>query len=223
MVGFFSNDTFKFLTDLEKNNNRDWFNANKDRYEQHVKEPLLEFITAAGPQLKKVSPHTVADPRPSGGSMFRIYRDTRFASDKSPYKTNAGAHFRHSAGKEAQAPTFYLHLQPSMSFIAGGMYMPDAKGLLQVREAIVERPTDWKAVAKKVPLSEEGDSLKRAPKGFDPEHPLVEDLKRKHFVTSVMLNQKDVCSPKFLSEFIAHCKSMNPLMKFLANATGVAW
>ena len=222
MSGFFSKETFDFLSELKKNNSREWFNSNKGRYEEFVKEPFLEFITAVGPQLRKISPNIVADPRPSGGSFFRIHRDVRFASDKSPYKTNAGGHFRHVAGKEIAAPSYYLHLEPGMSFLAGGMYMPDSSGLLKVREAIVARPSEWKALRKKIDLSEE-DALKRAPKGFDPNHPLIEDLKRKHFVSSLTYSQRTVCSPSFMNEFVQGCKSMVPLMKFLSSAVGVHW
>lgn len=220
--GFFTKETFGFLSDLEKNNSREWFNANKRRYEEFVKEPFLEFITAAGPQLRKISPNIVADPRPSGGSFFRIYRDVRFSADKSPYKTNAGAYFRHSSGKESPAPGYYLHVSPEMSFLAGGMYMPDSKALLKVREEIVARPSEWKALRKKIDLSEE-EALKRAPKGFDPNHPLIDDLKQKHFVSSVIYSRGQVCSPKFMAEFVKGCKSLVPLMKFLSSAMGVAW
>ena len=89
---------FEFLADLAENNRREWFQANKDRYETHVKDALLDFVSDFGERLTGISPHMVADPRPSGGSMFRIYRDVRFSKDKSPYKTNAGVHFRHEVG-----------------------------------------------------------------------------------------------------------------------------
>lgn len=223
MAGFFTEDTFKFLSQLKKNNNREWFAANKDRYEEHLREPFLEFIAAAGPQLRKISPNIVADPRPQGGSLFRIHRDVRFSKDKSPYKTNAGAHFRHAVGKSVTAPSYYLHLGPDEIFLAGGIYMPDAKGLQMIREGIVDRPREWKAAKAKVPLNYTEDRLIRAPKGFDPNHEFVEDLKMKHYISSVMLSRAQVCSPRFMNEFIAGCKSMTPLMKFLASAVGAAW
>ena len=94
---------FDFLREFKANNERSWFEANKFRYHRDVREPMLDFIAAFRAPLADISPHFRADPRPSGGSLFRIYRDTRFSKDKSPYKTNAVAHFRHVAGKDAHA------------------------------------------------------------------------------------------------------------------------
>ncbi|MGH2811827.1 MAG: DUF2461 domain-containing protein, partial [Actinomycetota bacterium] len=180
---YFSKQLFKFLEDLRANNNREWFQANRGRYEEFVREPFLAFIADAGPQLRKLSRHVNADPRPSGGSLFRMHRDVRFSKDKRPYKTNAGASFNHDAGKGVAAPGFYIHLASGESFVAGGMYMPDSKALRSIREAIVEHPAKWKAVKKAGELSAE-DSLKRPPQGFSADHPYIEDLKLKHFVAS---------------------------------------
>jgi len=95
---------FKFLTELKRNNKRVWFQANKHRYQEQVRDPAQRFILDFSPMLKKISPHFIADPRPIGGSLFRIYRDTRFTKDKSPYKTHTGLHFRHKDGKDAHTP-----------------------------------------------------------------------------------------------------------------------
>src|ERR687888_2095108 len=103
---------FSFLRDLRENNDREWFNANKQRYEDDVKEPALEFVSDFPPLLEEISPHLVADPRPVGGSLFRIYRDTRFSKDKTPYKTHTGISFRHEVAKDVHAPVYYLHLDP---------------------------------------------------------------------------------------------------------------
>ena len=108
-MGHFTRKTFGFLRDLAENNDRDWFQANKGRYEEEVKEPALEFIRDFSEPLKALSPHFKADPRANGGSLFRIYRDTRFSKDKSPYKTFTGIQFRHDLGKDAHTPGFYLH------------------------------------------------------------------------------------------------------------------
>ncbi|WP_434111361.1 TIGR02453 family protein [Methylocaldum sp. GT1TLB] len=110
-VGF-PEDLFRFLEELSMNNNREWFTANKRRYQTSVVAPVSDFIQAMGERLNRISPHFTADPRPNGGSMFRIYRDTRFSHDKRPYKENVGCHFRHVTGKSAHALGFYLHLQP---------------------------------------------------------------------------------------------------------------
>lgn len=103
-MSYFAPKLFEFLKDLKAYNNRPWFESNKARYEGDVKEPMLRFITDLGPRLRKVSPHLAADPRPVSGSMFRIYRDIRFSRDKSPYKTNVGAHFPHARTKDVHAP-----------------------------------------------------------------------------------------------------------------------
>jgi uncharacterized protein (TIGR02453 family) len=104
---YFDRELFQFLRELKVNNNREWFQANKQRYEKKVKQPLLQFIADFAPNLRKIHPRFVADPRPTGGSMFRIYRDIRFSEDKSPYKTMASAHFpHHKAGKEVHVPDF---------------------------------------------------------------------------------------------------------------------
>lgn len=219
---YFTKETMRFLADLRKHNDRAWFADNKDRYEQHVKEPFVEFISDARAPLGKLSPHVVADPRPVGGSLFRIYRDVRFSKDKSPYKTHAGAHFRHAAGKDVHAPGLYLHVEPRSCFIAGGMWMPDPKALRKIRDTIVDAPGKWKAVVRSG-LEVEGESLTRPPQGYDHSHPFVEDLKKKSFVASVHLSDAQVCGPTLMQDFIGGCRSMQPLMKFLAVAMGAAW
>src|SRR5918996_4016229 len=132
----FSPALFTFLRDLKQNNDRDWFKANKPRYEKAVLEPALQFIVDFEPHLLAISPHFVADPRPSGGSLFRIHRDTRFSKDKSPYKPYTGIQFRHELGKDAHAPGFYLHLEPGGVFAGAGIWHPDQPTLVRIREAI---------------------------------------------------------------------------------------
>jgi uncharacterized protein (TIGR02453 family) len=119
---YFTPSLFTFLRELAENNNREWFQDNKSRYEQHVKDPALRLIADFGPRLKKISPHFRADPRAVGGSLFRIHRDTRFSKDKSPYKTHTGIQFRHELGKDAYAPGFYLHLEPGQVFCGVGSW-----------------------------------------------------------------------------------------------------
>ena len=113
----FSPDLFAFLRELKANNQREWFNANKGRYERDVKEPTLAFIEDLGFRLPAVAPHLVADKR----SMFRIYRDTRFAKDKSPYKTHVGIYFRHARSADADTAGLYLHLEPGHAFLGAGI------------------------------------------------------------------------------------------------------
>ncbi|MGH8875660.1 MAG: DUF2461 domain-containing protein, partial [Acidimicrobiia bacterium] len=125
MARSFSPALFSFLRDLEANNEREWFKANKDRYERHVKEPALQFVADIAPHLRRISTHLVADPRPAGGSLFRIQRDTRFSKDKSPYKTYVGIRFGHEAGGDVHAPGFYLHLEPGSCYFGMGVWQPD--------------------------------------------------------------------------------------------------
>jgi uncharacterized protein (TIGR02453 family) len=218
-TAFFSPELFEFLRQLKRHNDREWFAKNKARYQQVVVEPAVMFIGSFGEHLTKMSPHFVADPRPSGGSLFRIYRDTRFASDKSPYKTHIGIRFSHASGKDVHAPLFYLHLQPGECFAAAGVWHPDNRALTKIRSAIVKDSGQWSKATRKLEL--EGESLTRPPKGFDPQHPLIEDIKRKDFVSSVALNDEQICGPKLMKEFAAACESMLPLVEFTTKALGL--
>ena len=224
-TAYFTAGTFKFLRELKENNNREWFNDNKPRYERYIKEPALQFIMDFGPHLAKISPHFKADPRVNGGSLFRIYRDTRFGKNKAPYKNNTGLHFRHMAGKDAHAPGFYLHIEPGQVFMGTGIWRPDSPTLRKIREAIVEDPKAWKRASNAKRFKDNfeltGDSLVRAPKGFDPEHPLIEDLRRKDFIGVTQLTQKAVTGPDFMKEFTSLCKASGPFQKWLCGAVGV--
>lgn len=217
---YFDAETFAFLDDLARHNDRAWFTANKDRYERAVREPFLGFIAEVGPELRKLSRNLVADPRPSGGSMFRIHRDVRFSKDKRPYKTHAGAHFQ-LGGKGVHGPGYYLHLQPGSSFVAGGMWMPEPGVLHLIRERIAERPAEWERARGTLDHAE--DALKRPPRGFDPDHPMIEDIKRKSFTSSVRLTEAQLTGPRFMQTFVRSCEAMAPLMRFLAAAAGVRW
>ncbi|MCP4899141.1 MAG: DUF2461 domain-containing protein [bacterium] len=221
----FTTEMFEFLTDLKANNKREWFQANKKRYEQHVKEPLLRFITDFGPLLREISPHFVADPRPVGGSMFRIYRDVRFAKNKSPYKTHAAAQFRHTAGKDVHAPGFYLHLDTELIHAGTGLWHPDSTALAAIRNTIVDDPEGWKNAVSQSKFTKRhrlaGESLKRPPRGFDSDHPLVEDLKRKDFVSMVDLPPEAALKPGFVDEFAGLCAEATDFMRYLTKAVGL--
>ena len=219
----FTAETFAFLRDLREHNDRAWFAENKHRYETAVRDPALQFISAFGAKLAKISPHLVADPRPVGGSMFRIYRDTRFSRDKSPYKTHIGIHFFHERSKKAPSvPGFYLHLQPGESFAAAGIWHPDPAALEQLRRSIASDSPEWRALRKsKLPI--EGGSLKRPPRGFPADHRYLEDLKRTDFVTSIRLDDAQLRSPKFTGDFSAACKKMSPMVRFATRALHLPW
>jgi uncharacterized protein (TIGR02453 family) len=219
---YFTDEFFRFLRELKKNNNREWFNANKQRYEKEVRDPALQFIADFAPLLKKINNHFVADPRPNGGSLFRIYRDIRFSADKSPYKTHLGAWFKHERPFDGSAPGFYLHLDPAECFAAAGLWHPDPKTLNKVRSGILNRSAEWKKL-KSRGLKIEGGSLKRPPRGFDADHPFIEDLMRTDFVSSIPFTNKEMKSAKFLEQYAESCRKMSPLVAFLTKTVGLPW
>ena len=215
---FFPPALFRFLSELAVHNEKAWFQANRERFEAEVRGPMQAFILAFAEPLGQLSPHFLADPRPSGGSMFRIFRDTRFSRDKSPYKTNVGAQFRHrDCSKDVHAPGFYLHLEPGGCFMSAGLWRPDPESLRKVREYMVGHEKEWTALrAKGIEVG--GESLQRVPRGFDPAHPLAEDLKLKDFYTGTPLTERQVCAPDFLERFTEGCRRDAPLMRFLSRA-----
>lgn len=224
---YFTPATFEFLTELAANNNRDWFAANKPRYEGDVKAPALRFISDFGPHLARIGPRFRADPRANGGSLFRIYRDTRFSRDKSPYKTHTGIHFRHEAAKDAHAPGFYLHLEPGSVFVGCGIWRPGGPALRKIREAIDDDPDAWLRASRdegfRGSFELEGDSLVRAPRGFSVDHPLIVDLRRKDFIGVVYLSEEDAASEGFLDEFTRLCRDAAPFQRWLCGALGVGY
>jgi uncharacterized protein (TIGR02453 family) len=220
----FDREFFEFLEELKENNTREWFQSNKERYRSVVQEPLLRFISDIADPLQEISGEFVADPRPSGGSMFRIYRDVRFAKDKSPYKTHASAQFRHRAGRDAHAPAFYLHLEPGNVFVGAGSWHPGREALASIRTAIAEKPDEWMAVLEDGTFSKRhrlvGDSLKRAPRGFDPGHPMIDELKRKDFISIEEFSQRTACSAGFIDLVAVSFAAAAPLVRFLTEAVG---
>jgi uncharacterized protein (TIGR02453 family) len=221
----FSPELFAFLRELEANNSREWFAANKARYVADVQEPALAFIEDVGLRLHEISAHFVADPRTVGGSLFRIYRDTRFSKDKTPYKTHVGIQFRHEQSRDVHAPGFYLHLERGSVFMACGTWHPDGDTLRAIRTAIASRPRRWEAAigdpafAARFRLG--GDALKRPPAGFDRDHPLIEDIKRKDFIAVTDLTQTDAVSAGFLTRFLGLCAESAPFMRLLCDAARV--
>ena len=214
---YFTPQLFQFLEQLRRNNRRTWFLRHKQEFEDLARQPSLRFITDLRLRLCEISPWLVADPKPNGGSLFRIYRDVRFSEDKSPYKTHIGMHFRHaSASETVHAPGVYLHLEPRQCFLAGGVWQPDPRSLARIRDAVAWQPAEWRKAKRGLELG--GDALSRAPGGYPADHPLVEDLKRKDFVASVDLTQAQICGGRFLSEFLQSARKMAPLLRFLSEA-----
>lgn len=226
----FTADTFQFLTDLRANNSKEWFEANRKRYEAHGKGPLTEFVRAMGPHLAAISPHYVANESKQGGSAFRIFRDVRFSKDKSPYKTHLAAQFRHAAvrgstSETVHAPGFYAHISPPGTgemdgcFGGFGMWQPEPPHVLAIRNRIVAQPEQWAAA--RAGLTLVGQSLKRPPAGFDPAHPHAEDLRRKDFISVENFEPADVMRPDFPARYAAACTRTAPLMRFLCQSVGL--
>ena len=222
---YFTPELFAFLKDLADHNDRTWFKANQQRYEEAVRQPALDFITDYGEQrLAKLSPHLVADSRTVGGSLFRIQRDTRFSKDKTPYKLNTGLHFRHELAADAHAPGLYLHIEPGNCFMGAGLWQPESKVAYAIRDHIVAEPAAWKRAAHGKKLTEvfelSGDSLIRPPRGVDPDHPLIDDLKRKSFMVTARLRQSDITARDMMDRFHDHAMRTRPLLSFLCAAVG---
>ncbi len=213
---------FEFLEQLAANNNRPWFLENKSRYEEQVLDPALAFIRAFQPRLKRISPFFVANDRRMGGSLMRIYRDTRFARDAAPYKTNVGIQFRHEQGRDIHAPGYYVHIAPTECFLALGLWRPEAEPLNRIRQAIVESPEKWRRARDdrkfRARWSLDGSSLKRPPRGFPADHPHIEDLKRTDFIAVEALEERDVLDKKFLDHVTESFAAGRPFMRFLCAA-----
>jgi uncharacterized protein (TIGR02453 family) len=220
-----TNDTLAFLTELRSHNDRRWFESNKERYEASVKEPMLSLVAELGPRIRAVSRHMVVDPRPTGGSLMRIYRDIRFSKDKSPYKTHMAAMFWHAKGKESSTPGYYLHVEPGETMLGGGVWHPDGSALKGIRDRIAKDSAQWRSATsgllKKSACGMIGATLKRPPAGYAPDHPLIDDLKRKDFAFSMRFSDAEALSPKFAASVADGAGRMAPFMAFLAKAVGV--
>ncbi len=224
MSEHFTEDTFAFLSRLGENNNRDWFNEHKPEYEQYVREPALAFIRAMRPELKRFAPHFVAVDKKVGGSLMRVYRDVRFGKNKQPYKTNIGIQFRHERGKDVHAPGFYLHIEAHEVFVGAGIWHPDSETLKKIRAYIDAHPTRWldamNNTAFKKAFQLGGDSLKRAPKGYPMDHPMIEALKRKDFIGIAPLMPELILEDDLVGFVASYFETAQPLMQQLCRAVG---
>jgi uncharacterized protein (TIGR02453 family) len=141
MPASFDKQTIAFLEELAANNNREWFKENKPRYEEQVLDVALHFIQSMQAPLAKIAPHFTAIPQRMGGSLMRVYRDTRFSKNKLPYKTNIGIQFRHEQARDVHSPGYYVHIDPDQVFLGVGMWRPDSDSLRSIRERIVKIQT----------------------------------------------------------------------------------
>ena len=212
-------ESLDFLKKLEKNNDRDWFNANKDAFVRANDN----FIAIAGDLIGRISkfdPEIAGmDPKPS---VFRIYRDVRFSKDKSPYKTNLGAFFA-PGGKKAMRPGYYFHVQPGVFFSAAGKHMPDPSELLKIRNAIVANTKDFLKIVEGKKFRERfgemhGERLTKPPKGFAADHPAIEYLKLKSFTVGEEFTEKEAVSKDYPKMLADSFKAAYPLVMFLREA-----
>jgi len=218
----FDRETLRFLAELARNNDRVWFNANKQRYEDHFVAPALRFIDVLAPAIAKISRHFLAVSKVSGGSLMRIYRDTRFARDKAPYKTNIGIQFRHERGKDVHAPGFYVHIEPGGCFLGAGIWHPEPSALAAIRREIVEQPNLWKRARDGRAFNRHfalgGEQAAKPPRGFPADAPHADDLRRKDFIASCDLADREVVAAGFAARVAERFSSAAPLMAFLCGA-----
>ena len=222
MSSYFDDKTFKFLRALARHNEREWFHAHKAEYEEHLRQPFLRLIADLQPDLLAISEHYRADPKPVGGSLFRIHRDTRFSNDKTPYKPWSGARFFHARSRQVEAPSFYLHVQPGQCFLGAGLWHPEPETQRRIRQFLFENPGAWKAAvhtpAFRRKFELDGDSLVRPPRGFPADHELIEDIKRKDFVATMALDDAIVLGPRLRQSVAGHFQSLAPMMDYLCAA-----
>ncbi len=224
---YFTPAVFAFLRELAENNEKTWWEENRQRYIETVREPARDFIADFGKRLERISPHFTADTRTNGGSLMRPYRDMRFSKGV-PYKTNVGIQFRHESGKDVHAPGFYLHLEPGRCFAGVGLWRPEAGVARTIRQAINDDPEGWRKAAHARTFtdiwqigSEDEDRLQRTPKELDPDHPFPDDLRLRSFTAGTRLTQKLVTSSGFADELFAMFDTAGPYTRFLCKATGM--
>ena len=216
---YFTPATFRFLRALERNNNREWFLAHKPEYERDVRDTFLQLIADMQAPLTKISKYYRADARKNGGSLFRIHRDTRFSNDKQPYKPWQGARFFHERRHEIPAPSFYVHIQPGDCFAGGGMWHPEPDALKRIRAFLADNPAAWKRATQSKTFREHfgfwGEALTRPPRGFDPAHELIEDIKRKDFAAGEGFDEKLACSAELRPGLVETYKRLAPMIDYL--------
>lgn len=207
--------TIKFLKDLEKNNNREWFQSNKDKYEntlQNIKEVSAEV-------KEKLSKKDLIE----DAKVFRIYRDVRFSKDKAPYKNNLGVHFTRATKKLRGG--YYLHIQPGESFAGGGFWAPSPEDLKRIRDEFafdtktIRKITSGKTFVKYFGTLG-GDELKTAPSGYDRNHPGIDLIRKKQFVVMRKFTDKEVTDKNFVKEVVATFEAMRPFFDYMSEVLG---
>ena len=221
----FDKETIAFLAELKNNNNRDWFNENKSRYEEKVLDLALRFIQSMQEPLAVIAPHFTAIPKRMGGSLMRVYRDTRFSKNKTPYKTNVGIQFRHEQARDVHAPGYYVHIDPDQVFLGAGMWRPASGPLNDIRRRIADNPAEWKRVRDDKTFNRHfrlgGEMLVRPPRGFDKEHAHIADIRRKDFIAVKYMTLDDALNPRFQQKVETSFKAAATYMGFLCKAVNV--
>ncbi|HYL34813.1 MAG TPA: DUF2461 domain-containing protein [Bryobacteraceae bacterium] len=213
----FPAEALKFLRGLKRNNRREWFQPRKYLYEQHVKAPMLELVAALNAGLLQFAPDYVTDPKKA---VFRIYRDTRFSADKTPYKTHIAASFSRRGHGLMASGGFYFSISPEQIEVAGGIYHPPPETTLLVRNHIAENHQALRRIlaarnTRKLMGELQGDQLRRPPKGFDADHPAIAWIKMKDWILDVTLDPSLAGSPTVQSEILQRFRVMAPLIEFL--------
>ena len=207
-----------FLKRLKRNNNRAWFESHKEEYELHAKTPMMSFITALQPHFARFAPEFDLNPK---RSIFRIYRDIRFSSDKTPYKTHIAAHFvLRGMPKGFVGSGYYIHLEPGEFFVGGGIYIPDSDQLKKIRSAIATRGEEFLSIVEQKRFQKrfapfKWSKLQRIPKGYDESHPMADWLKFKQFFVGVSLPESKCYSERLVNEVAGICEEAAPLVRFL--------
>ena len=223
----FTKSALRFFRQLKRNNNKPWFEANRDAYENDVRTPMKDLIEEIDVRLARLAPEMCGDIR---RSMFRINRDIRFSKDKSPYKTNAGCWFFHrgSSGKvggEAREGSagFYFHLEPGQCFVGGGLWMPPRPQLNRIRMTIAEKPADFARVARSVQRYgglDDDAMLKRMPRGYADDHPAAKWLRYQSFTSGRKLTDAQVTSAKLPSLLARDFAGLLPLVRWINQTVG---
>ena len=213
------NQIIRFLQDLSENNNREWFQKNKTRYDESRKKAL--FLTEVViNEIRKFDPEIpLLDPKQC---LFRIFRDVRFSNDKRPYKTNFGS-FMAKGGRKSMCAGYYFHIDPAGSFAGGGIYMPGAEALKAIRGYMAENGEEFLSLInhtnfKKVYPEMMDDKLKTAPKGFPPDHEFIDLLRYKSFAFMTPINQSEVLAGNFIGKLVESFKILHPVNRFLNEA-----
>ncbi len=211
----FPPEALTFLRGLERNNDRDWFQPRKEIFDTKLKAPMVDLIEAINAELMDFAPDHVTEPK---RALYRIYRDTRFSNDKTPYKTHIAAIFPRKGLEKHAGASFYFHLSPKELGIASGMYMPGPDELLAVRTMLAEDAPSFRKLIKgpeKLMGKLHGDAVKRMPKGFDPESPAGDLLKMKQWLYWVELDSKVATTPKLKSEIVKRFRAAAPVVERL--------